>query len=114
LRSFRQTWPAIKAAAICPEGYVMERTSPRFAIVMIIFVFLFPAVSTARGPLVPGAEHLDHPAAFHGQEEEGGIARLLALLREVFGDWAGGGSCEDSPCEKEEENRVGIDPNGNR
>lgn len=91
----------------------MERIALRFCIVMIIFVVLFPAVSMAGNRFVLGAEGPVKPGVSRSEGDVVGIARLLALLREVFGDREDDGACADSPCEKDdEENRVGIDPNG--
>jgi len=91
----------------------MERTALRFGIAMIIVVILFPAVSMAGNRFVFGAERPLSPGISRSEGDLTGIARLLALLREVFGDREDEGACADAPCEKDEENRVGIDPNGN-
>jgi hypothetical protein len=91
----------------------MEKNVLRIASVMIIFVVLVPAVSMAESQFVSGAEHPVKPVA---TRSEGGVlefARILALLREVLGNWAGDEACTDAPCQKDLENRVGIDPNGN-
>lgn len=88
----------------------MERTALRFGIAMIIVVILFPAVSMAGNRFVSGAER---PIVSRSEGDLTGFERLLALLREVFGDREDEGACADAPCEKDEENRVGIDPNGN-
>lgn len=90
----------------------MERTALRFGIVMIIFLVLFPAVSMAGNRFVLGEERPVKPGVSRSEGDVVGITRLLALLREVFGDWEDEGDCADAPCEKDEENRVGIDPNG--
>jgi hypothetical protein len=91
----------------------MERTVLRFASLMIIFVIMVPAASMAGNQFVSEAKHPVKPVVSRSEQEVMGIARLLALLREVFGDWAGDEACADAPCEKDLENRVGIDPNGN-
>jgi hypothetical protein len=90
----------------------MERTTLRFGILMIIFLVLFPAVSVAGSQFVLGEERPVKPGVFRSDGDVVGIARLLALLWEVFGDSEDEGACADAPCEKDEENRVGIDPNG--
>lgn len=91
----------------------MERTSLRCGIAMIIAVTLFPAVSTAGNRVLPGTEGPVKPGVSRSEGEIVGIARLLALLREVFGHRDDEGACVEAPCEKEGDNRVGIDPNGN-
>jgi hypothetical protein len=93
----------------------MERTVLRFGIRLTIFLILFPTASMAGVSLVERPERPVGPGISRPHGEPGGLARLQALFWDVFEDWMDHETCADSPCMKSEpENRVGIDPNGNK
>lgn len=91
----------------------MERSAFRFGMVVITFVLLFPSSSMAGGPLATGSiRPIELETPWHRGEEA--LARILALVREVFRDRTEGETCSADRCAKgDSENRAGIDPNGN-
>jgi hypothetical protein len=91
----------------------MERNILRIAGLMIIFVVLVPAVSMAGNQFVSGTERPIKSVVSRSEGDALGVARLLAFLRQVFGELADVGAGADGYRQKDLENRMGIDPNGN-
>jgi hypothetical protein len=90
---------------------MMERSALHFVLV-VLFVLLVPNASLAGEPLVTDQGRPAEWGASAPRAEEGALVRLLAFLRGVFGERAEGVGAE-VPREKDTENRMGIDPNGN-
>lgn len=91
---------------------MMERSALRFLVAVIIVVLLFPKVLMAEGPFVSGPMRPIEAEASRWGGEGGRLARLLVLILEVLRDQAEKETCPSDRCAKEE-NRMGIDPNGN-
>jgi hypothetical protein len=91
---------------------MMERSALRFVMV-VIFVLLVPKVSIAEGRLATGQERPAELGTSVLPGEEGVLARLLDFLREVLGNPVDDGAGADGYRQKDLENRMGIDPNGN-
>lgn len=91
---------------------MMERSAFRFVMVVIIFVLLSPKASIAGGSLATSQGRPVEWGASLPQGDEGVLARLFAFLQGVFGDQVDEVGA-DGPREKDSENRMGIDPNGN-